>query len=82
MQPWPLLCGRVSVERVRGGLDGVLHARSSLRENKAITVGEVGVLGVEGHELVEENVRHGGHAHGGTGVTGVGLEGGINLYGY
>ena len=53
--------------------------RRNVREDEAITVGPVGVLGVEVHELVEENVSDGGHAHGGTGVTGVGLEGGIDL---
>ena len=32
------------------------------RENEAITVGEVGVLGVEVHELLEKNVSNGCHA--------------------
>ena len=50
-----------------------------IRENETITVGPVRVLGVEVHELVEQNVGHGGHAHRGTGMTGVGLGGGINL---
>jgi hypothetical protein len=50
-----------------------------VRENETITVGPVGVLGVEVHELVEQNVGDGGHAHGGTGVARVGLGGGINL---
>ena len=53
--------------------------RRHVRENETITVDPVGVLGVEVHELVEQNVGHGGHTHRGTGVTGVGLGGGINL---
>lgn len=50
-----------------------------VREHETITVDPIGVLGVEVHELVEQNVGDGGHAHGGTGVTRVGLGGGINL---
>lgn len=52
-----------------------------IRENKTIPVSPVGVLGVEVHELVEEDVGDGGHAHRGTGVAGVGLEGGIDREG-
>ena len=52
-----------------------------VREDKAVAVDPVGVLGVESHELVEQDVGHRGHAHGGTGVTGVRLEGGIDLDG-
>lgn len=55
------------------------HQERDIRENETITVEPVGVLGVEVHELVEQNVSHGGHAHGGTRVTRVGLGGGINL---
>lgn len=40
----------------------------------------MGVLGVESHELVEEDVGDRGHAHGGTGMARVGLEGGIDLW--
>jgi hypothetical protein len=54
-------------------------ASRHVRENETITVDPIGVLGVEVHELVEENVGNGGHAHGGTGVARVGLGGGINL---
>lgn len=50
-----------------------------VRENEAITVDPFGVLGVEGHELVEEDVGHRGHAHGGAGMARVGLEGRIHL---
>lgn len=49
-----------------------------IRENETITVSPFRVLGVEVHQ-VPQNVGHGGHAHRGTGVTGVGLGGGINL---
>lgn len=55
------------------------NRKKNVRENKTIPVNPVGVLGVEAHELVEEDVGDGGHAHRGTGVTGVGLEGGIDL---
>lgn len=51
------------------------------RENESISVQPVRVLGVEAHELVEEDVGDGGHAHRGTGVTGVSLRGGIDLDG-
>ena len=53
--------------------------KENVRKNKTIPVSPVGVLGVEAHELVEEDVGDGGHAHRGTGVTGIGLEGGIDL---
>lgn len=55
------------------------HASVTVGENETVAVNPVGVLGVEVHELVEQDVSHGGHAHRGTGVTGVGLEGGIDL---
>jgi hypothetical protein len=55
------------------------HAAVAVGEHEAITVDPVGVLGVEAHELVEEDVSHGGHAHGGTGMAGVGFEGSIDL---
>jgi len=60
-------------------LQGDGHRARHIRENETITVDPVGVLGVEGHELVEQNVSHGGHAHGGTRVARVRLGGGINL---
>ena len=60
--------------------EGVLqHAPMAVGENKAISIGPIGVLGVEGHELVEENVGGGGQAHRGSGMPGVGLEGRIDL---
>lgn len=55
------------------------HASVTVGENKTIAVDPVGVLGVEVHELVEKDVSHGGHTHGGTGMAGVGPEGGIDL---
>jgi hypothetical protein len=51
----------------------------NLREDEAIPVDPLGVLGVELHELVEQDVGDRRHAHGGTGMAGVGLEGGIDL---
>ena len=40
-----------------------------LRKHKSITVQPCRVLWVEAHELIEENVRNGSHAHGGAGMT-------------
>jgi hypothetical protein len=54
------------------------HATVAVGKNETIPVQPVGILGVEVHELVEEDVGHRGHAHRGTGVTGIGLEGGID----
>ena len=51
-----------------------------LREHESITVDPVWALRVEGHEFVEEDMGNGCHAHGHTGMPGVGFEGGINLY--
>lgn len=50
-----------------------------LRENESITIDPVGVVGVESHEFVEEDVGNGCHAHGRAGMPGVGFEGGIDL---
>ena len=55
------------------------HAAMAVGENETIAVDPVGVLRVEAHEFVEEDVSDGGHAHGGTGMAGIGLEGGIDL---
>jgi len=49
------------------------------REDEAISVHPIGILGVEVHKLVEEDVSDGCHTHGHTRVAGVGLEGRINL---
>ena len=54
--------------------------RVDLRENESVSVDPVGVLGVETHELVEKNVSDRGHTHRGTGVTGVGFGGRIDLW--
>jgi hypothetical protein len=51
-----------------------------LRENETVAVQPLRVLGVERHELVEQNVGNRGHAHRGTRVTGVRLRGSIDLY--
>jgi hypothetical protein len=50
-----------------------------VRENEAVAVDPVWVLGVESHELVEHDVGHRSHAHRGTRMTRVGLKGGIDL---
>lgn len=55
-------------------------ARKNVRENKTVTVDPVGVLGIEGHELVKENMSYRCHAHRRTGVARVGRERGIDLY--
>jgi len=52
---------------------------SNVREDETIAVEPFRVLRVESHELVEKNVGNWCHTHRGTGVTGVGLEGSIDL---
>lgn len=51
-----------------------------LRQDETIAIDPVWVLGVEAHEFVEHDMRHGCHAHGGSGMAGIGLEGGIDLW--
>ena len=51
----------------------------NLREDEAIAIEPVRVLGVEGHEFVPENMGNRCHAHRRTWVAGVGFEGGIDL---
>lgn len=53
--------------------------RGYVREDKAVAVDPFGVLGVEGHELVEQDVGDRGHAHRGARMARVGLECGIDL---
>jgi hypothetical protein len=50
-----------------------------VREDEAIAVEPVGVLWVESHEFVPDNVSHRGHAHRGARMARVGLESGIDL---
>lgn len=49
------------------------------RENESIAIDPIWIFRVERHELVEQDVRHWGHAHWGARVAGVCLEGGIDL---
>ena len=58
----------------------VCSRRSDVREDETITIEPIWVLGVEAHELVEHDVGDRCHAHGGSGMTGIGFEGGIDLY--
>jgi hypothetical protein len=51
----------------------------NVRENEAVSVHPIGVLGVESHELVEKNVGHRGHAHRGARMARVGGSRGIDL---
>ena len=53
--------------------------KSDLRQDETITIDPVWVLGVEIHELIEQDMGNGCHAHGSSGMTGVGFEGGIDL---
>ena len=53
--------------------------KTNLRQDETITIDPIWVLGVEGHELVEQDMGNGCHAHGSSGMTGVGFEGGIDL---
>jgi hypothetical protein len=66
---------QVIAEEVKEGI--LEHAAMAVGQNEAVTVEPVGVLGVELHELVEENVGNGSHAHGSTGVSRVTVEGSI-----
>ena len=50
-----------------------------LRQDETITIDPVWVLGVEVHELVEQNMGNGCHAHGSSGMTGIDFESGIDL---
>ena len=51
----------------------------NVREDESIAVDPFGVLWVESHELVEQDVGHRGHAHGSTRVARVGLSRSIDL---
>lgn len=79
MQPWPFLIScqlpysSSYLEHLQGAAVGYI------REDKSISVEPVWVLGVEGHELVEEDMGSWCAAHRGTGMTRVGFEGGIDL---
>jgi hypothetical protein len=53
------------------------HASVAVREDESVTVVPLGVLGVEPHEPVPEDVCDRSHAHRGTGVAGVGIGRGI-----
>jgi hypothetical protein len=50
-----------------------------LREDKSISIQPIGILGIEGHALVEENMGRRSQSHGCAGMAGIGLEGGIDL---
>jgi hypothetical protein len=52
---------------------------NDVRENEAVAIHPIGVLGVESHELVEKDVGHRGHAHRGARMAGVGRKRGIDL---
>ena len=57
----------------------ICSRRFDLRQDETITIDPVWVLGVEGHELVEQDVGNGSHAHRSSGMTGVDFGGGIDL---
>ena len=71
--------GDLVAEEVEEGI--LQHAAMAVGEDKAISVGPVGVLGVEAHELIEEDMRGGSQAHGGSGMPGIGFEDRIDLEG-
>ena len=69
---------------VRGWFGNGLGPRCSfrlinLRKYESISIDPVRIVRIEAHELVEENMCGRGEAHGGSGMTGVGFEGGIDL---
>lgn len=69
--------GQVVAKKVQQSI--LQHAPVTVGQNETVPVRPVRVLGVEVHEFVEEHMGHGSHAHGGTGVPRVSLEGGIDL---
>ena len=71
MQPWPLL---KSCQLPEG-----LTSNDSIRKDESIPIDPMGILWIEGHEFVEEDMGCWGQAHGGTGMARVRLEGGIDL---
>jgi hypothetical protein len=58
---------------------GSKNQRDNVRKDETIAVDPVGVLGVEGHELVEEHMADRSKPHGRSWVARVCLECGINL---
>lgn len=56
-----------------------LEAEKHLRKDETISVDPIRVLGVECHELVEEDVCNRSHTHGSARVARVGFGGGIDL---
>ncbi len=73
--PCPFVGGPTASPSLLSSRTGFHH----LRKNKSIPVDPVRVFWVEGHEFVEQDMGHWGHAHRGTGMTGVGFESGIDL---
>lgn len=53
--------------------------RYDLRQDETITIDPIRVLGVEAHEFVKHDVGNRCHTHGGSGMTGISFEGGIDL---
>jgi hypothetical protein len=52
---------------------------ADLRQNEAITIDPVGILGIEGHEFIEEHMGDGSKTHRSSRMTRVGFESGIRL---
>ena len=50
-----------------------------LRQDESISIEPFRIAGVETHEFIEHDMSGGSKAHGGSGMTGVGFEGGIDL---
>ena len=60
-------------------LHDMVRGSKDSRKHKSVTVDPIWVLWVECHELVEQDVGNGRHAHRRTRVTRVGLGRGIDL---
>ena len=75
MHPWPFLV------EIDSSLEwGCCSSeKNDLRQDETIAIDPVWVLGVEIHELVEHDMGNGCHAHGSSGMTGIGFGGGIDL---
>ncbi len=75
--PWPANFSKLRYDGLYDAFD--CDYRKGLREDETISIQPMWVLGIEGHEFVEENMSDWSQPHRGSGVAGVRLEGGIDL---
>lgn len=53
--------------------------RKDLRKYESVSIEPIRILRVEAHEFIEKDVGNRRHAHRGSGMSGVGFEGSIDL---